>query len=78
MQKKGREREDGTVILGTSISFESLGLVQESADRMLSEEGVVACTDPRVTPEEFLGMGEGNSTSYLLAITWRWEHSLSL
>lgn len=31
MQKKGREREDGTVI-------------------------VVACTDPRVTPEEFLGM----------------------
>jgi len=30
---------------------------------MLSEEGVVACTDPRVTPEEFLGMGEGNKAT---------------
>jgi len=40
MQKKGREREDGTVI-------------------------VLACTDPRVTPEEFLGMStdEGNKAT---------------
>ncbi|PMD24228.1 hypothetical protein NA56DRAFT_31250 [Hyaloscypha hepaticicola] len=40
MQKKGREREDGTII-------------------------VVACTDPRVTPEEFLGMSssEGNKAT---------------
>ena len=29
---------------------------------MLSVTSVVACTDPRVTPEEFLGMGEANST----------------
>ncbi|KUJ12734.1 uncharacterized protein LY89DRAFT_687695 [Mollisia scopiformis] len=40
MQKKGRDREDGTVI-------------------------VVACTDPRVTPEEFLGMSteKGNKAT---------------
>ncbi|KAE9379007.1 carbonic anhydrase [Stipitochalara longipes BDJ] len=40
MQRKGRERDDGTVI-------------------------ILACTDPRVTPEEFLGMStsEGNKAT---------------
>ncbi|KAH6719885.1 carbonic anhydrase [Leptodontidium sp. MPI-SDFR-AT-0119] len=38
MQRKGRERVDGTVI-------------------------VVACTDPRVTPEEFLGMDSSSKAT---------------
>ncbi|KAF4629880.1 hypothetical protein G7Y89_g8258 [Cudoniella acicularis] len=42
MQRRGREREDGTVI-------------------------VVACTDPRVTPEEFMGMSseKGNKATII-------------
>ncbi|KAK0124415.1 hypothetical protein ONS95_009375 [Cadophora gregata] len=38
MQRKGRERADGTII-------------------------VVACTDPRVTPEEFLGMDSSSKAT---------------
>lgn len=31
-------------------------------------EQVVACTDPRVTPEEFLGMGDGASEYFYLIL----------
>ncbi|CZR54518.1 uncharacterized protein PAC_04402 [Phialocephala subalpina] len=54
MQKKGRDREDGTVI-------------------------VVACTDPRVTPEEFLGMSTeaGNKATIVRVAGGRVEAAMS-
>lgn len=54
MQKKGRDSEDGTVI-------------------------VVACTDPRVTPEEFLGMSTdaGNKATIVRVAGGRVEAAMS-
>ncbi|PSS22497.1 hypothetical protein M430DRAFT_226325 [Amorphotheca resinae ATCC 22711] len=52
MQKRGRERSDGTVI-------------------------VVACTDPRVTPEEFLGMGDGAKATVVRTTGGRVRPALS-
>ena len=47
MQKRGRERDDGTVV-------------------------IVACTDPRVCPEESLGMGkeERELGFFLFSLHW--------
>jgi len=35
-----------------------------STENVETDVSAVACTDPRVTPEEFLGMGIGSSTSF--------------
>jgi hypothetical protein len=65
MQQKGRDREDGTIIVGESLHLESLGLVRGLTGELLSDGSIVACTDPRVTPEEFLCMDARTSRFYL-------------
>jgi hypothetical protein len=40
-----------------------LGVLGEDETDALGRPFIVACTDPRVTPEEFLGMKSENGTS---------------
>ena len=79
MQKAGRERVDGTVIIGKlRFGMEKSFVIREVRDANTRNMDIVACTDPRVTPEQFLGMKDGSSVFLPLSILIHYDSNLNL
>ena len=82
MQKAGRERVDGTVIIGKLrfgiVEIEKSFVIRELRDANTRSMDIVACTDPRVTPEQFLGMNDGSSVFFPSSVLIHYDSNLNL